>query len=887
MATSIFFNGKVISIPGSYSEVDASGLDTVGTSATGIVALIGTAEGGRAVSADMEPKDFLRFTQPQKVNAAFRSGDLREAAAICFDPSGDAAIPGGAQEVVCMKVNQAEQASLTLSNGDGTVATLLSRDYGDYTNQIAVQQQENVGELITKQITVTLEDDVQAGDNLGGTAMFSVSYTAPGGGGGWSKTRGQLLSSGLKVNASRIVAGLSGHTVAEVTAGDTVNVVGTASDSGKTVTIYGYDTSNVPRNEKLALNASGDATGIQTWNRVLGATLSGAAVGTIDLQGSTGPTTIITFTTGQQDRGVIRTSAMYVARSKLSLELDGAPAVGEDELLLWGRSSTGLEGGEVVTVTNTNYVQTDTLWSEVFAIVLGGVDSARNLVLAGTAVQSSNTTQNTLSKLRDHVNARSVSGTGFLLTIATGNIGLLVEELDLTADAAPAADTDNAAFYLPTGTNLFSPASFITRANLKAVLDFYNNSTDLVTAERIAFTPKIDDIEVSTVTNSATYTVIIDGISVTYLSDGSATAEEVQAGLVNTLNRHPAIAQRLVAAAEGADEVRLTALSPKGFSNTTSDGKLTVASVQTTAGVGSTPSDDASPVFLQGGSEGIATFADYQVALNLLKRIRVNSVVPLTGDPAVHAAVRAHCDFMAGVGRSERDMFVGFSALDDDGAPTNEIPTKTEAKSQIVDLNTRHARGFAQQITRFDTFGNRIDFLPWFQACVAAGMQAGAPFVGTSLTFKYGNVLDVAQDTSWNPVDDAEELIQSGLCFMERVDGRGQRFVRNVTTWLKSNNLAFIEGSVNQAVNFASYEFRTGMEIAVGQPGFAGTLTAAKTTALAKLDGLVARRAITNYRGLQFDLSADVLDVTAEIAPIIPINFVKTTLHLVTTRLAA
>jgi hypothetical protein len=306
-----------------------------------------------------------------------------------------------------------------------------------------------------------------------------------------------------------------------------------------------------------------------------------------------------------------------------------------------------------------------------------------------------------------------------------------------------------------------------------------------------------------------------------------------------------------------------------------------VSAKAATGASGGAPGDTANPVFLVGGTEGVTTFADYQRALNLLKKIRVNSIVVLTGDPAVHAALDAHCAFMGGIGRSERDGFVGVlnGSLDD-------VPTKDEYKAQIVDLNSRHIRAFGQAIERYNSAGERQEFLPPFEACVAAGMQAGSP-VGTSLTFKYANVLGFRQHATWNPTDDAEEMIQAGACFLENIDGVGRRWVRNVTTHLSSNNIAFIEGSVNEAVNFAVFNFRTAMEAAVGKRGFLGTVNAAKGTAIGILGQLVDAGAVVTYRGLDLELIVDVLEVSVELAPVIPINFVKTTVHLVTVRQAA
>ncbi len=50
---------------------------------------------------------------------------------------------------------------------------------------------------------------------------------------------------------------------------------------------------------------------------------------------------------------------------------------------------------------------------------------------------------------------------------------------------------------------------------------------------------------------------------------------------------------------------------------------------------------------------------------------------------------------------------------------------------------------------------------------------------------------------------------------------------------------------------------------------------------------LIDSGAITAYDKLDIDLAVDVLEVSLEIAPVLPINFVKTTLHLVTVRQSA
>jgi hypothetical protein len=135
-------------------------------------------------------------------------------------------------------------------------------------------------------------------------------------------------------------------------------------------------------------------------------------------------------------------------------------------------------------------------------------------------------------------------------------------------------------------------------------------------------------------------------------------------------------------------------------------------------------------------------------------------------------------------------------------------------------------------------------------------------------------------------VDDADEMIEMGLLFMETIDGVGFRWVRNVTTYLIDSNLAYVEGSVNEATNYAAYNFRTQMESQVGAKGFSGTIQAAESVARQTLT-LLMDDALTAWRSLAIELTLDVMEVDVEISPVIPVNFIQSTVHLVSTPLSA
>jgi hypothetical protein len=115
---------------------------------------------------------------------------------------------------------------------------------------------------------------------------------------------------------------------------------------------------------------------------------------------------------------------------------------------------------------------------------------------------------------------------------------------------------------------------------------------------------------------------------------------------------------------------------------------------------------------------------------------------------------------------------------------------------------------------------------------------------------------------------------------LETIDGVGRRVVRNVTTHLTTSNLAYTEASVNEATNYAVYNFRTTMERMVGKSGFAGSVSAAEGLAINIL-GLLVGVALVTWRSLTIDLILDVLEVSVEVAPVLPINFVQSTIHLV------
>jgi len=767
--TSIFFNGRLISVPGSYTEVDASGLEVVGLGASGIVALLGTSYGGKPYSAvdvsDAKGNSQVA-TSPRQPFNFFREGDLREAAPLCFGPSLDPDITGGAQEIVFVKINDATQSSATFDNVDGAALVLTSEDWGYFTTQINVEIAAGTSQ--GKLITIVFEDLEEEFDDVGGDTIFTLQYLATTPADGFTTITCTIDSARLDADFTRTQTGLDGEVSNQVTAGQAIELLSSSgSDTAVQVRLYGTDASNQAQVATYTLTGVTVVTTTETWNSFHGAeVVVGTLVGTCTIQNVSAASTIATIAPAGTEAAVEFTSDTPVSGSVITVVADAADT---SRITITGLSSTGTFQTEMLQLNGTTPVPGTALWSRIDGLALGELAAARTVTVSGVAIDLPYTSYPTIQKMADKLN----STLGFTMTVSVSN-----------PSTHPSDELDHF-----TAVDIKSAAILTVTADLKAIVDKLNAESELVTA---AF--------------------------------GSVASGP--------------------------------------------------------------PDNTTAAVFLAGGHEGDSTpgsegvpyteAADWQAGFDLLNKIRVNTVVPLTGDPAVHAMALAHCQYNAGYGRSERDCFVGLRGVVD----TTDVPTKTEAKSAITSLNSRHIRACAQTVERYNTSGDLEEFQAPFQAVIGAGMQAGSP-VGTSLTHKVANVVKIRQDSSWNPSDDAEEMIKAGLWFMEVVDETGVRRVkRNVTTHLSTSNIAYTEGSVNEAVNYSVYNFRTTMEAFVGKSGFAGTVNAAKGKAVNVL-GLLIGVSLTAWRSLDIQLILDVLEIAVEISPVIPINFVQSTIHLV------
>lgn len=706
---------------------------------------------------------FSDAVNPETILRRYRSGDLRTVGQFTFEPSVDDAIPGGAQRIVAVKVNPATQSTGQLpDDNNDPAADLVSADFGQFTEQISIEV--DAGTLVGKLYTVTLEDNVTAFDNVGGTSIFDVIY-APGAD-GYDDVIATLNATNFVGAATKAETGLVAERANDIASAGVVDVVSSAGgDTTQSVTIYGL-LAGAAVSAKVALNGTTNVQSVQTFDKVVGVLLDAAAVGTVTVSNFPVTTTLFTLAPAALTGGlVVTTNTPSASVLIVSIDVDTA-----EDVVVVGTDSNGTEVLERFDMSAgaTTPVVGVVAFASITFIGLGDVAGARTVTITNNPFNTSHSVFTTVQRVVDRLN--SLAGFTANAQVSNATTFLMVDADYHVAPTRP-------------------PVSLLTPAK-----DFF--------ADLFFFIKKMNEES--------------EHINATRATGGS--------------------------------------LPPK---NTTA------------------------PVFLTGGIEGIPTITEYQTAFNLLKKRRVNIIVPLTSDAAVHALLASHLVERAGKLRSEANGYVGLGKTDDTGE------TKTLIKSRIQSLGTRHISAIAEEPQRFDPdTGVATFFPPYVYAAIAAGMQAGSP-VGTPLTRKRPFVTDTRNDSSWNVNDDGEELIDAGLMMSERIDGIGVRWVRSITTHLADDNVVFSEMSANESANTAVFELRRQLDLRIGNRALGGTVASIKGLVFDTLERLVTDEIIVAFRSVNVEQVNDVFPVSVEIAPVLPINFIPVTVHLVAVRAAA
>lgn len=282
--------------------------------------------------------------------------------------------------------------------------------------------------------------------------------------------------------------------------------------------------------------------------------------------------------------------------------------------------------------------------------------------------------------------------------------------------------------------------------------------------------------------------------------------------------------------------------------------------------------------YLSGGTDPAILVGDWTTALTVLQSVDCQWVAPLTSDPAVHAATDAHVQFMSAAGRKERRALVG--------------PALATSLSQVqalpLALNSDRTSMCWPGYYDFDANGLLTLYPPYMLASIIAAAFSGtAP--GTPLTNKTLNIRGL-ETVIRNPTD-TDPLIQSGVLVVEATKS-GFKPVRSISTWLANNKFNRVEQSCGAATDFAIRNLRDAVGVIKGSRGDPLILQRAITIATTALNALsvpqpegpgilVGDKNSPPWQALSAKLIGDVVAISVQISPVIPVNFVPITVSLV------
>ena len=822
MARFVVFNGVTIIHPGGASRVDVSALAQTGVGISGIIGLIGESDGG-------PPNTLIVIDEPNDAKAIFGSGPLADAVRLVFEPSADPRVTAGAFRVIAIKTNQSTRATLTLT-GQAALGTfgenqmvLTSTTYGVEANKTNWVFGEDVLDANKFQTQVALAPVTEATSDIAGYPLMNLSFKGP--------DEPIIVTDVTHTDGLRTATGLGADafTIPDTTTPATVLVdmfVRILAAPGVPTVVGEYrriTTVNVGASIVVGGGSIGFAAPIP----------SGATYEIVQLRCFDGSVqAVVSNVAGVNGVKVNITNTVSVSGNDLRDVNASAFYVGKMLRVVDGegagqlRTIKSMAGGATdVVLTLTDDELFDPAPEVGDRIALIDVISAVATITGASGVA---TTLVTTTSLGTSVVAIPVAATDKTISLtAAKSINDIIQEFAaaLAVPAQPNAGSNYIA-YVGGGRN-----GAVAGACTLFDFDSGNASIDLradrylAPTTRARFNDNLNQLIISANANSSLITVAraITGVT-------------------------PALVG---------------------------------------AGV---PRYNVTPLYLGGAVFGGSTNTNWQNGFDELLKTRINIVVPLISENlsggstatlnSVHAQLVSHVQTAQGVGKSERNAYASM------------LPPGTGSLAavlnRVIAINNKDVALLFQSPTVLNVNSEVVELPPWAHACLAAGMQAGAP-LGEPSTFKYLRAESVNNNsTALDPLDRtvSNQLLLGGVMFSEFVRGRGNRWVRGLTTSLIDDNLARTDISVNNVLNNISYELRTAVE-----NEYTGVRTSRATPGTIKsfvtnfmegyrTDGIivdsqdpVTGTTVKAYYNVRITISGDIARIKLCVFPVTGINF--------------
>lgn len=290
---------------------------------------------------------------------------------------------------------------------------------------------------------------------------------------------------------------------------------------------------------------------------------------------------------------------------------------------------------------------------------------------------------------------------------------------------------------------------------------------------------------------------------------------------------------------------------------------------------------------LTGGTYGNAASVDatsYQGVLDLVyEDLDLDIIVPIVDDyvvwsgqftnaDAIFQNVYNHCKTMSENNSEERIGIVGYNT-----------DTYSTLISNAANFNSAYVVVAGPRLTYYDIKGNLRTFNGTYTAAAIAGMIANYS-VGEPITNKF--LSGISGLSTYYTNSEILQLIDNGVCTIERLRGAGYRVVQGVTSWIADDNFNRKEISVRLVTNYVAKNCREALKTFIGRknsPYIATMIKSALVTTLKQLEAetvIVGNETFPAYRNLTVVIDGDIVRVDFECSPVLPINFIAVTVHM-------
>jgi len=294
---------------------------------------------------------------------------------------------------------------------------------------------------------------------------------------------------------------------------------------------------------------------------------------------------------------------------------------------------------------------------------------------------------------------------------------------------------------------------------------------------------------------------------------------------------------------------------------------------------------------LVGGSYGSIDATSYKGVLAEIYEdlAPLDMIVPIVDDyltysltsaaDAIFSYVYEHCKYMSTLGNDERKGFVGYQFSDNDGDADTLVSTLL---GKAVTFNSQYQIICAPRLSRFSQKGALKTFNGTYTAAFICGMFAGFP-VGEPLTNKTISGVQGLSTVFKNR--QIIQLLDGGVFTIERLPSGILKVVQSITTWTTDDNFNKKEVSVGFETNYVAKNCRNTLKTFVGKkntPFILQTIKGALIQILKQLEDeqvIVGTAAYPAFRNIIITADGDVVRVSFECSPAIPINYVLITVH--------